>query len=296
MQNPLVSVIVPVFNAERTLPRLMASLLGQTLAALEIILVDDHSTDGSLTLCRQYAQAAPERVRVVTPQAKGYAGGCRNAGMDAARGIYVGFVDADDAVEADMFAELAAAAEAAGAEVAVCGLRREGEEGAREILPAAVLTPETLAADRRLSSAMWNKLVRVDWLRARQLRCPAVRCAEDAAFMLKLLSQAPRIIAVPAPLYRYSVHGKGLSASMAARRDVLAAMADVRFYVKIHPPCLPFRAIYRHAVFLHAVYHPLCLLCIDSLWHGRRRWENLRETPAYVWRLFCFFCGYTPRV
>ncbi|MDD2967933.1 MAG: glycosyltransferase [Desulfovibrionaceae bacterium] len=286
--EPLVSVIVPVYNAASTLPKLADALLKQSLSPLEIIFVDDQSSDNSLLCCQHYAKQHPERIRVIAMAHKGYAGGCRNVGIQAARGLYVGFADADDSLKAEMFACLYAAAEKEHAEMAVCGFQQKQARYTRDILPAATLNAASLAADKRFSAALWNKLLRRDWLLDHDIFCPAVRCAEDAAFMLKVLSQNPRIASVPLPLYEYSIHGAGLSAPMQARCDVLAALDDVRAYIASHPPRLPFGALYRHAVVMHALYHPFCLLVIDSLWHGRRRWQNLRESPRYLWHAVRF--------
>ena len=100
-----VSVIVPVYNAATYLPACIASLRAQTMEDIELIFVDDASTDGSLALLRR-AQEQDVRVRVIAfPENRGVS--CaRNAGLDAATGEFVGFCDADDWVERGMFARL----------------------------------------------------------------------------------------------------------------------------------------------------------------------------------------------
>ncbi|MDR3314701.1 MAG: glycosyltransferase, partial [Oscillospiraceae bacterium] len=93
--NPLlISVIVPVYNVEPYLPKCLDSIVSQTYANLEIILVDDGSTDASGSICDAYA-AKDERVRVIH-QANGGVAAARNAGLDAAVGEYIQFVDSDD--------------------------------------------------------------------------------------------------------------------------------------------------------------------------------------------------------
>jgi glycosyltransferase involved in cell wall biosynthesis len=289
MNTPLVSVIIPVYNAALTLPKLLESLLKQNLAELEIILIDDQSSDDSLLCCQHYAQSYPEKIRLIAMQHKGYASGCRNRGIQEARGLYVGFADADDSLKPEMFASLYAAVQKEQAELAVCGFQQVKSTHTRDILPPATINAAALATDKLLSSAMWNKIFRRDWLLKHDIFCPLVRYVEDAAFMLKVFSQNPRIVSVPLALYEYSMHGKGISSPMQARNDVFAALTDVRNYIDVHEPRLPFAALYRHAVFMHAIYHPLCLLFIDSLWHGRRRWQNICETPTYLWNLVRFF-------
>src|SRR5699024_5860523 len=90
--SPLVSVVVPVFNVEEYLAEAVASLTAQTHENLEILLVDDASTDGSLALARRLAQDDPRIV--VVPVGHGGLGATRNRGLERARGTYVTFVDA----------------------------------------------------------------------------------------------------------------------------------------------------------------------------------------------------------
>ena len=94
MSGPLASVIVPVYNVEPYLAQCVASLRGQTCPDLEILLVDDGSTDGSGLLCDGFAREDP-RIRVIH-KANGGLSSARNAGLDRARGTYIYFVDSDD--------------------------------------------------------------------------------------------------------------------------------------------------------------------------------------------------------
>ena len=96
--DPLVSIIVPVYNVKPYLNRCVDSLLGQSYQNMELLLVDDGSTDGSETLCDEYA-AQDARVRVLHKKNGGLSD-ARNAGVDAAAGEYLSFVDGDDWVSA----------------------------------------------------------------------------------------------------------------------------------------------------------------------------------------------------
>ena len=101
MPNPKVSIIVPVYNAEKYLERCVSSLTKQTLKDIEIILVDDSSTDSSLEICKQMAEK-DSRIKVIHKMNEG-AGLARNAALSIANGEYIGFVDSDDFVELNMF-------------------------------------------------------------------------------------------------------------------------------------------------------------------------------------------------
>lgn len=105
MTAPLVSIIVPVWNTARFLPECLDSLLGQTLQDIEIICVDDASTDGSLLLLQQYA-ARDQRVRPFSLSKCRCPGGARNYGITMARADFIGFVDSDDLISLDYFANL----------------------------------------------------------------------------------------------------------------------------------------------------------------------------------------------
>ena len=100
MENPVVSVIVPVYNVEQYLPQCLDSIVNQTLKNIEIICVNDSSTDNSLNILNHYAEKDP-RIKVVT-QPNGGAGAARNRGHSLAAGKYLSFLDSDDFFEPDM--------------------------------------------------------------------------------------------------------------------------------------------------------------------------------------------------
>jgi glycosyltransferase involved in cell wall biosynthesis len=109
------SVVVPVFNVEKYLPRCLDSIVGQTMRDIEIILVDDGSSDNSGKICDDYAAKDP-RARVIRRNHSG-AGAARNAGMKIAGADYVGFVDSDDWADAGFFESLCGRADTTGAEI-----------------------------------------------------------------------------------------------------------------------------------------------------------------------------------
>lgn len=108
-----VSVIVAAHNAEKDLFRCVSSLVEQTLEDMEIILVDDASTDGSRTMMEDYQSQFPELIRCIFLEERAYPGGARNRGIEAARGEYIAFVDACDWVEPGMCEDLYYAAKGA---------------------------------------------------------------------------------------------------------------------------------------------------------------------------------------
>ena len=98
-----VSIIVPVYNAERYLTECLGNIVNQTLQNIEVILVNDASTDGSLSLMRECEHQYPDKVRVIDSKENLGAGGARNLGIKMARGEYIGFADSDDMVDVTMY-------------------------------------------------------------------------------------------------------------------------------------------------------------------------------------------------
>ena len=118
LNNELISIIVPVYNMEKYLARCVDSIIAQTYDKIEIILVDDGSTDNSSSMCDHYARK-DERIKVVH-KLNGGLSDARNAGFAVATGSYIGYVDSDDWIEPDMYEKMYYACVENDAELAVC--------------------------------------------------------------------------------------------------------------------------------------------------------------------------------
>lgn len=117
-KQPLISVIVPIYNVEAYLPRCLNSIIKQTYAHLEILLIDDGSTDSCPQICERYA-LNDDRVKVIH-KLNGGLSSARNAGLDVATGEYVAFVDSDDWLELNMYEEMIKVAEVMKADLVSC--------------------------------------------------------------------------------------------------------------------------------------------------------------------------------
>lgn len=117
---PKLSVIVPIYNAQETLRKCVDSILAQTYTDLEVVLVDDGSTDNSLAICNEYAER-DSRVVVYHKENAGLVA-ARKSGLQQASGEYIGFVDSDDFVDADMYEVLMSAAQRDGSDIAIGGI------------------------------------------------------------------------------------------------------------------------------------------------------------------------------
>lgn len=125
--NPLISVIVPIYNAEKYLAKCIDSIIAQTYNNLEIILIDDGSDDSSFRICAHYAKL-DTRIEVIS-QANSGVSSARNRGLDNSTGEFIGFLDSDDWIDQDMFEKLYMTILFEGADIAICGYLKEKPDG-----------------------------------------------------------------------------------------------------------------------------------------------------------------------
>ena len=235
MNQPLVSIILPVYNAQNHLARCVGSICAQTYRNIEIIILNDGSKDQSLPVCEEFRQKDP-RILLVDKANSGVTD-TRNLGLKLASGKYVEFVDSDDYLDPDFTERLVAAAEEneadfviapykmvipAGAskpeqvldkiqdELGVMSVARPPEVREYGFLPAGVYDKDTFALrlmDKPASyfySVLWNKLYRRDILTGNDIQFVSeMRWAEDLVFNLRYIQYAERFVAIDKPGYYY---------------------------------------------------------------------------------------------
>ena len=189
------SVIVPVYNAEKFLRPCLDSLLAQTVQDFELLLVDDGSRDSSGRILEEYRQRQPERIRVLTVE-NGGQGRARNLALDLAQGEFLGFADSDDWVKPDMFEKMIAKAEETDADVVICDAEEYWPDGHRAYMPLSQYERPI-----KISTEVWSKLVRRSSLG--DLRFAEGLWYEDLAYVVLLLLRTDKIAAIPEPLYCY---------------------------------------------------------------------------------------------
>lgn len=207
MYRPLISIVVPVCNAEKYLHQCVKSLLRQEVREVEIILADDGSTDNSSRICEEYAQK-DGRVRVIHQKNRGVSA-ARNAGMDIASGDYLGFADADDWVEPEGFLHMLRQIQSTGADVCYAASRFDGSikrryySGNKELLLASEAMME-LAAGNFISSAdtAVYKRICIEGVRFRE----DIHYWEDLDFQFRVLQKAGRVCMVKEPYYHVRIH------------------------------------------------------------------------------------------
>lgn len=208
MSAPAISVIVPVYNAERYLHKCVDSILAQTFADFELLLVDDGSTDGSGSICDSYA-ASDRRVRAFHVE-NGGVSRARQYGLDHAQGEYVIHADSDDWVEPTMLNDLLAAARQEDADMVICDyLDEQDGHSSRNVQRPSALTSEAVVLDLftgKLHGSCWNKLVRRSLFIQLEVRFPDIMLCEDLYINIALLKHPIRIAYLPKAFYHY-VHG-----------------------------------------------------------------------------------------
>jgi glycosyltransferase involved in cell wall biosynthesis len=209
------SVVVPVYNVLPYLDECLTSACGQSMGDLEVICVDDGSTDGGGQACDAWV-AKDARVRVVH-KANGGLSSARNAGVDAAQGEYVFFLDADDALEPDALARICAVFEKTGADVVTFGATCFGGEPTpwleRCLSPRDVtfdaFTPSILL-DEASNPFAWRTACRLAWLRGSGVRFDeGVRYGEDTIWHFSLYPEAPVVALSSEKAYRYRLNRQG---------------------------------------------------------------------------------------
>lgn len=210
-EKELISVIVPVYNVEQYLPACVFSLMAQTWQNLEILLVDDGSTDGSGALCDDFA-VMDSRVRVIHRENGGLSA-ARNTGIEAAQGSYLTFVDSDDLTDSRMIACLRQELEASQCAVCGCGFQKFADDAAfvappisnqRKVWPARDALAELNDGGSPMITNLvvaWGKLYRRELFS--DIRYPEGKLHEDEAVIHHLLWKAEGICMVPDGLYGY---------------------------------------------------------------------------------------------
>jgi hypothetical protein len=206
--RPLVTVVVPVFNAESYISACLESLRQQTLTSLEVVVVDDSSTDNSAQLADEYFAKHPDLAgRVIRLTSNVGVSDARNAGIAEAAGRYVGFVDPDDLVDSRMYQVLAAAAESEDADAAACGARivggRSGERLGQTTSPETVTGTEAFSrmCAGRLPSSVCFMVFSAEAIG--EVKFSSGYRFEDFIFLAEVLPTFRRVHLVPDAMYEY---------------------------------------------------------------------------------------------
>ena len=232
-EKPLLSIIVPVYKVENYLQKCIDSILAQTFTDFELILVDDGSPDNCPALC-DAAAAKDARIRVLH-QKNGGLSAARNAGLDVARGEWIGFVDSDDYIAPEMYEILYKAVQSTGADLALCDYVKVDETGALCTQTHVAVPQKSLTGRELLQKAYWTT-VQIAWNKLyhrtifAQLRYPVGKLNEDFFVIPEICLNTQKAVVVPDVLYYYVQRGDSIMGKSRTLRHYDAAEAAQHYW------------------------------------------------------------------
>lgn len=215
----MISIIVPIYNAEKYIQRCVECVLSQDFENWELILVNDGSTDQSKIICEKFAQNEP-RIHVFSQENKG-ASVARKAGIDHAKGDYLTFIDCDDIVEKNYLSTLYNAIQTKQTRIAACGVTKHPEDECPVIQQpvAPVILEEKELFSRFFKYEFWGYVDKIYHKSVFDgIHFPTHTINEDYVVMLQLFQKEQRIAYVETPLYHYLIHPNSLSHQKISKR------------------------------------------------------------------------------
>lgn len=269
MEEPLISIIVPVYNIEQYLNRCVNSIVGQSYWNLEIILVDDGSTDHCPDLCDAWAEQ-DNRIKVIH-KTNGGLSDARNKGMEIASGEFIGFVDSDDWIDSQMYEKLLTAIKRDESDIAACSVQMVWKDGSLSRMLTKQINcvinkqeaQAELLIERKLKQPVWYKLYRQSIIRC--IPFEVGKCHEDVYWSYQAIGNADKISIIDSIGYYYwqhedSIMGAGYSLK---RLDVMEAYCNRYKYIKQLFPALEKQA--------------LCAIWKESIYNGQMAFRYLQS-------------------
>lgn len=220
--NNLISIIIPVYNTEKYLAKCLDSVINQTYSNLEILLINDGSTDNSLDLCKQYADK-DYRIKLIDQNNQGISV-VRNTGIALAKGAYIGFVDSDDYMELNMFEILMKSMEKEKADIVCCNYKGVDEFNNQlytsctfdqNTAISGVEATKLIFQDKELKSFPWNKLYKKALFN--DIYYPEDRIYEDVAATYQLMFKAKKVILLTDCLCNYVQRPTNITSELSSK-------------------------------------------------------------------------------
>ena len=211
--NPLISIIVPTYNVEKYIRTCIESILAQTYRNIEVIIVNDGSTDQSLAVISDLI-CSHHNIKVINQKNQGLSV-ARNTGIDAATGKYIAFVDADDKIKPDFVSSLYQIADKAGADIVRGSFRDFNGNIPKGWVPDFNVPTNygTIVLDQFLSSnisfVVWSSIYRLDFINSNHIRFTPGILFEDADFTIRAYMLAKLVATSPEPNYAYRINRPG---------------------------------------------------------------------------------------
>ena len=211
------SIIVPVYNVEKYLPKCLESLIKQTLKDIEIICVNDGSMDNSLAILKEFA-SRDSRIRIIDNQHQGVAK-TRNTGIEQSTGEYIGFVDSDDYIDIDFFEKLYNSATKSNSDIAIASILKHknffniyNAKYTKEETAITIQDKIKLCEDKKhFFFYAWNKIYHSGFIKENNIKFSEGQIYEDVMFAIKALYYSNKIISVYGTKYHYIEHEDSLT-------------------------------------------------------------------------------------
>lgn len=250
---PKISIIVPVFNVERYLTQCIQSLLNQTLDELEIILIDDCSTDKSSLICDEYANKYSQ-IKVIHKEKNEGLGMACNTGLDNANGDFIAFCDSDDYVDSQMYQTMYETAQQYSCDIVFTGIKRISSEGVflgnlphynnfilykekkqiYSFLKDIIASAPSIKNDRKIQVSAKTVLYRHEIIKQKHLRFVSERIlpSEDLIFNIDILMESNIICSLPQAFYNYRVNLSSISQKI--KKDKFILFKNLYKYMTMH--------------------------------------------------------------
>ena len=227
--EPKVSVIVPAYNTEKYIEKCLISLIKQTMKEIEIIIINDGSTDNTLEIINKFA-SLDKRIKLIT-QSNQKQGAARNKGMKIAKGEYIGFVDSDDWIDLDYFEKLYATAKKYNSDIALATNVRIGNGKTKKRLNiekeefVKTLQEKIDISHQAKNPCPTNKIYRREMLQINQITWPEGVYCEDKLFTIHAIYYANGLVTVPNAYYYY-YRNPNSTVNSKSKRHSIKILAD----------------------------------------------------------------------
>ena len=283
----LVSIIIPIFNAQNFIELCLDSVLRQTYEHLEVILVDDGSSDASREICDNY-EKMDQRIRVYHRENAGVSAS-RNFGLNHAKGKYVLFVDADDTIETNMIEDCVQLAQANGADLVICSFRyyiTASNQMIENCLGRDFTGSKSeffrdwfdVLMDREIINPPWNKFVKKDLLERNHIRFnEKYSICEDMAYSIQVLAASKKTVLTGEMYYNYYVKSSG-TLVFKFHENYFEALSY--FYQSTYEYCLHFKENSKqlkclNTLYLNRIIAFLKQISTKSGWNKKLRYEAM---------------------
>ncbi|MDR1682960.1 MAG: glycosyltransferase [Candidatus Symbiothrix sp.] len=238
-EQPVVSIIIPVFNAADSLPVCIESLMNQPYSELELIFVNDCSTDNSLSVIAGYKERLEARgmkVKIIQHERNQGVAAARNSGLDEVSGKYIYWVDADDWIEKNAVEKLVEEAEKTDAEIIGCNWYLSFHQNERLMNQSDFSSPEDGLKKMMAGVMRWNLwlfMLRRELLERNHIRfIPGLNMGEDMMVMMKLFASAHRVSFLNAGLYHYKQTNQNSLSKIYSQKHIEEVTANVNEVVR----------------------------------------------------------------